>query len=294
MLSATRYLHSKGIIHRDLKLENFLLSSSKPDSELLMIDFGLSKHFEIGQSHCTMVGTLYTCSPEIFRGSYDETADIWALGVIAYMLLSGDTPFGGLDGENSLQVRSNILRATVAFTPTDTWANVSDGAKSFVLTLLNPNPKTRPTAKAMQKHPWIAMWAKRDAKEGNQLSPETVRSLLAFKESSDMQKLLFEVLSFTLLPQQCVDLRKEFDKISDGDAEISIVSMKRALMNTEAGSPGALKEQEIESIFDSIRVRKAAPTLRWHEFLAAGISQAHVDDRNLRLAFDSLDTERKG
>ena len=51
MLSAVRYLHSRGIIHRDLKLENFLFSSNKPDSELKMIDFGLSKHFELGQSH---------------------------------------------------------------------------------------------------------------------------------------------------------------------------------------------------------------------------------------------------
>lgn len=111
-----------------------------------------------------------------------------------------------------------------------------------------------------------------------------------------MQKILSEVLSFTLLPEQIVDLRAEFEKIdTDGDGEISLQSLKKVLMeNAEAGSLGALTEQEIEDIFDAIRIRKSEPTIRWHEFLAAGLSQAKIDDRNLRLAFDRLDAERKG
>lgn len=60
MLNAVRYLHRCGIVHRDLKLENFLFSSPDPTSELRMIDFGLSKHFVTGQHHCEMVGTPYT------------------------------------------------------------------------------------------------------------------------------------------------------------------------------------------------------------------------------------------
>ena len=65
-----------------------------------MIDFGLSKHFvHDGYKHNDAVGTPYTIAPETIKGEYDEKVDVWALGVITYLLLSGDPPFGGMDGE---------------------------------------------------------------------------------------------------------------------------------------------------------------------------------------------------
>ena len=80
MLNSVRYIHNKGIIHRDLKLENFLFSEMDPGSELKMIDFGLSKHFTFGEVHHEAVGTPYTVAPEVIRGSYDERCDVWAIG----------------------------------------------------------------------------------------------------------------------------------------------------------------------------------------------------------------------
>ncbi len=296
MVSAVRYLHSKGIIHRDLKLENFLFSNQEPDSELKMIDFGLSKHFELGQSLHDKVGTPYTVAPEIIQGAYDEKCDVWAVGVITYLLLSGETPFGGLDGESLLLVKENIMRGELTFEPADVWAQVSDDGKGFVKRLLRADPKKRPTAREIQKDRWIQVWAKKDIREGNKLNSKTLESLVSFKENSDMQKILSEVLSFTLLPDQIADLRQEFELIdTDGDGEITLKALRTVLLeNAEAGTLGALTEQEIVDIFDAIKTRKNEPTIRWHDFLAAGLSQARVDDRNLRLAFDRLDGNRRG
>ena len=190
------------------------------------------------------------------------------------------------------------MRAKVKFEPAEAWELVSDDGKAFVQELLDPDSSKRPTAKEAQRCKWIQEYAKKDAVGGNKLSPKTIGALLNFKDSSEMQRLLSEVLSFTLLPEQIVDLRKEFEKLdSHGDGEITLGSLKRILMeNAEMGALGALSEQEVEDIFESIKlpVRKGERTIRWHEFLAACLSRAKVDDRNLRLAFDRLDTNRKG
>ena len=300
MLSSVRYLHSKGIIHRDLKLENFLFSSSSQDSELKMIDFGLSKHFRYGETLHEAVGTPYTVAPEVIKGTYDERCDIWAIGVIAFLLFSGDPPFGGCGGPEPLMVvRQNILNGDFEFEPADIWDVVSDLGKVFVKDLLVTDPKFRPTAREAQKHQWLRHHASRsmDGKgEDNVLNPNVVKALVNFKEFSDMRKLLSEVLSFTLLPDQIKDLRKEFEKMdTEGTGEISLDSLKQVLLiNAGAGSLGALTEDEVVDIFNAMRVDKEETTIHWHEFIAAGLSQCRVDDRNLRLAFDRLDSDHKG
>ncbi len=297
MLSAVRYLHSKNIIHRDLKLENFLFSSAAAESELRMIDFGLSKHFDnFGDLHYEMVGTPYTVAPEIINGEYDEKVDIWAMGVITYLLLSGETPFGGVDGESLLSVRSRIMEGHCDFEPAEIWDHVSDEAKAFIKRLLDPNASTRPTAKEAQRDPWLRTFGKKDFDKGNGLSPNLCQSLIDFKEYSDMRKFLCEVLSYTLLPEQIVNLRIEFEKVDpEGEGEISLATLKQVLKESaEEGSLGALTEDEVEGIFDALRVRKTEAKIRWHEFIAAGLSQCDFDDRNLRLAFDRLDSDRKG
>jgi len=298
MLCSVRYIHSKGIIHRDLKLENFLFSDTGADSELKMIDFGLSKHFKFGEVQHEAVGTPYTVAPEVIRGSYDERCDVWAIGVITYLLLSGESPFGGCGGPESLmQVRDNILRCNFVFEPEDIWENVSDSAKQYIRRLLVTDVNLRPTAREAQKDPWLVEMAGRDRKkDDNVLNPSVVKALVNFREYSDMRKLLCEVLSFTLIPDQIQGLRKEFEKMdTDGSGEISLSALKKVLLgNAAQGSLGALTEEEVEDIFNAMRVSKTETTIHWHEFIAAGLSHCKVDERNLKLAFDRLDADHTG
>lgn len=96
ILQGVNYLHRCGISHRDLKLENFLFVS-KHSWDIKLIDFGLSNIFVGKQNNAMMsqVGTTLYAAPEVFDGKYTEKCDSWSIGVLMYILLSGQPPFTG-------------------------------------------------------------------------------------------------------------------------------------------------------------------------------------------------------
>lgn len=117
-------------------------------------------------------------------------------------------------------MRNSILSGSFAFEPEDIWADTSDLSKRFVKRLLNVDPTKRPTAREVQLDPWLQTYAAKSCTATNKLNPRIVEALVTFKGYSEMQRLLHEVLSFTLLPEQIVELRKEFQKIdTDNDGE---------------------------------------------------------------------------
>lgn len=95
ILSAVNYMHKRNVIHRDLKFENCMFESRDVSNwTVKIIDFGLARVY--GHRKMTArVGTVYTMSPETLRSQYTSKADLWSVGVMVYMLLSGTKPFWG-------------------------------------------------------------------------------------------------------------------------------------------------------------------------------------------------------
>jgi serine/threonine protein kinase len=153
MLSSVAFLHARMICHRDLKLENWVLESGKDVwSPLKLIDFGLSTHFSRGQRLSRVVGSSYYVAPEVLKKSYTEACDLWSLGVIVYMLLSGAPPFYG---KNDEAIKASIVQGEYTF-PHELFRDVSDEAMAFVSTLLSYNIEYRYTAEQALTHPWLA------------------------------------------------------------------------------------------------------------------------------------------
>lgn len=92
---------------RDLKPENFLLTSAESEGELKLTDFGLSVFFKPGERFRDLVGSPYYVAPEVLRKDYSHEADMWSLGVILYILLSGLPPFWG---DNEEQIFKMVLK----------------------------------------------------------------------------------------------------------------------------------------------------------------------------------------
>lgn len=159
---ALAYIHKHKIIHRDLKPENLLYANKKEDSALKIADFGLSKMLYGEQCNtATVCGTPGYCAPEVLKGNpYDTKVDMWAVGVIAYILLCGFEPFYDERGDQAMFQR--ILKCDYEFV-TPWWDDVSENAKDLVRKLIVLDPSKRLTAEECLKHPWVqGKAAKRD------------------------------------------------------------------------------------------------------------------------------------
>jgi calcium-dependent protein kinase len=94
ILSAVSYLHSRNIAHRDIKPENIMFETNDA-LNVKLLDFGNSRKMGGNEAMQGVYGTAYYVAPEVLHGSYDLKCDIWSVGVILYMLLSGNPPFNG-------------------------------------------------------------------------------------------------------------------------------------------------------------------------------------------------------
>eukprot|EP00439_Symbiodinium_sp_Y106_P061291 s2051_g9.t1 len=189
MAAAIRYIHSMGMVHRDIKLENWVFASPAQE-RLKLIDFGLATAYIAGkddkgrtQKLNQMCGTCYYVAPEVIglkdgaicKGDgYGQEVDIWALGVLVYMLVSGMPPFNGkshadviwmLSFSQKMYILRNMLTNIANFKFCDDpladafvgprWENVSPQCKDLIRRCMERDPQKRLTAAGVQVHPWL-------------------------------------------------------------------------------------------------------------------------------------------
>lgn len=159
LLEAVAYLHENDIVHRDIKPENILFkstsASNREDSvaDIKLIDFGLSRMHrpEVDAPMTNPVGTAYYMSPELLKGKYDKSCDVWSIGTIVYILLCGYPPF---NGDTDPDIFDCIKKGDFGF-PEEAWSTKSEDAKNFIKLLLRMDPKSRLTAEEALDHAWI-------------------------------------------------------------------------------------------------------------------------------------------
>eukprot|EP00271_Cylindrocystis_brebissonii_P004804 TRINITY_DN16712_c0_g1_i1.p1 TRINITY_DN16712_c0_g1~~TRINITY_DN16712_c0_g1_i1.p1 ORF type:complete len:683 (+),score=102.30 TRINITY_DN16712_c0_g1_i1:566-2614(+) len=160
---ALRHCHALGIVHRDVKPENLLISSMLrgPDGVnrplVKLADFGLAARMHPGQPLTGLAGSPVYVAPEILRRKlYGSEVDMWSLGVALYVALSGFMPYWGRDNK---EILSCILRREPDYT-NKPWPSISKEAKDLVRSLLVVDPRGRLTARSVLHHPWMTMHCK--------------------------------------------------------------------------------------------------------------------------------------
>ena len=151
--TALYYLHSFGIAHRDLKPENILMESDSDTAELRIVDFGLSKIIGPNESSVDPFGTLSYVAPEVLlQNPYGKEVDLWSLGIIVYLMLSGTLPFDDDDDRE-------IARQTIQDPPNfdfSRWTKISPAAKALIKSLLEKDRRKRISLEATLQDRWFS------------------------------------------------------------------------------------------------------------------------------------------
>ncbi|KAJ0610885.1 putative protein kinase CAMK-CDPK family [Helianthus annuus] len=261
VLRITAYCHLQGVVHRDLKPENFLFTSKDEPSVLKAIDFGLSDYVKPDERLNDIVGSAYYVAPEVLHRSYGTEADMWSIGVIAYILLCGSRPFWA-------RTESGIFRAVLKADPSfdeAPWPSLSTEAVDFVKRLLNKDYRKRLTASQALSHPWLANY--QDVRVPlDMIIYKTVKSYIC---SSPLRKAALGAVAKTLSITELGYLRDQF--MSLGPNKSGFISMQNFKSALTKNCTDAVKDSRVLDfvhMVSSLQYKK----IDFEEFGAAAIS----------------------
>ncbi|XP_064829271.1 calcium/calmodulin-dependent protein kinase (CaM kinase) II beta 1 isoform X4 [Oncorhynchus masou masou] len=234
ILEAVLHCHQMGVVHRDLKPENLLLASKCKNAAVKLADFGLAIEVQGDQqAWFGFAGTPGYLSPEVLRKeAYGKPVDIWACGVILYILLVGYPPFWDEDQHKLYQQ----IKAGAYDFPSPEWDTVTPEAKNLINQMLTINPAKRITAQEALKHPWVCQ---RSTVASMMHRQETVECL---KKFNARRKLKGAVLTAMLVS-------RNFSVGCRSTAPISITAAAAAA-SAAAGSTTGLVEQAAKSLLN--------------------------------------------
>ena len=302
IMSAVAYCHEKGIAHRDLKLENILFASEAPDSPIKIIDFGFSvllgkkdkdqdsndlKKFGFKRMK-SKVGTLYYISPEIIKGNYDEKCDIWACGVILYILLCGYPPFSG----NSDKEVYNIISQVKYDFNKPAWKNVSKYAKELIKNMLTP-AKNRYTAIQVLNSKWFEVKLK-DVDEKIKYYLD-YKHLSKYKTYNKFKQAILTFIASRLNSEESKKIRNIFCNMDeDKKGFITLEDFTKYIINECSIDLFLTDDEELKKAFQSVDIGHNNK-IDYTEFLAANLDESiYLKQEKLKEAFRTFDINDTG
>ncbi|KAM1187900.1 hypothetical protein ACFX2J_023767 [Malus domestica] len=284
MLEVCQVCHKHGVIHRDMKPENFLFADSSENAQLKAIDFGLGIFFEPGQRFTEIVGSPYYMAPEVLRRNYGSEVDVWSAGVILYILLCGVPPFWAESEEGIAQA---IVRGTIDF-ERETWKQVSEEAKELVRRMLDPNPHNRLTVEEVLDHPWI--------RNANQvpnvpLGENVTLRIKQFSLMNKFKKKVLRVVADNLPEDQIGGIRQIFEMMDiDNNGNLTFEELRDGLVKIGHN----VADSDVHMLLEAADA-DGNGTLSCEEFVMVSVHLKKIDsDEFLHQAFGYFDKNNSG
>ncbi|KAF7220228.1 calcium/calmodulin-dependent protein kinase type II subunit gamma isoform X24 [Nothobranchius furzeri] len=244
ILESISHIHQHDIVHRDLKPENLLLASKMKGAAVKLADFGLAIEVQGDQqAWFGFAGTPGYLSPEVLRKDpYGKPVDIWACGVILYILLVGYPPFWDEDQHKLYQQ----IKAGAYDFPSPEWDTVTPEAKNLINQMLTINPAKRITADQALKHPWVCQ---RSTVASVVHRQETVECLRKFNAR---RKLKGAILTTLLVTRNFSGCKTVLNKKADGvkkrksSSSVCLMGSTESCNNAEEEEMKACKQEIIK------------------------------------------------
>lgn len=285
LLSALTYCHEKRVIHRDLKPENILLLGDSTGFTIKVADFGSSCVQDKYQQLQGCFGSAYYIAPEVLLDSYNEKCDIWSLGIIMYILLTGTPPYTGKNTETIMQ---QIKRRPLVITPLKV-LGLSKESVELLQLLLVVAPETRITAREAVKHPWISLH-----RDSDTTAVEIVLDgLKNFTCESRLKEAVHIFLASQVIAhQELKGIRKNFQQLDkDGDGKIIRSELMEEYTKTMNFDDARRTVDEIIERLD----QDQDGNIDYTEFLiSCSEYQKLVSQENLKMAFKVFDIDGSG
>jgi len=290
MLLSIKHCHEKNIVHRDIKPENFVFQTKDLNAEMVLIDFGCAKIVEEETVYKDLVGTPYYLAPEsaaggryVRTGSILKSSDLWSIGVITYVLMTGRPPFNGTSNK---EIFSHIIKRPLRFPPK---VSLSKPFVDFCQKILKKSPKRRMRMEDAINHPWVQGVDAPDKK----ISEDVIRVLKQFNRQSKLKKAITKILAAHMGKEPKRKITEHFNRLDkDGDGALSARELSILLM--DMGYTGAKAMEEAKKMIASTTDNDSG-LIEFNEFAAIWQRKLlTVNKAYIEAVFSVLDTTKSG
>lgn len=286
VLSALAFCHERGVLHRDIKPENLLFQFPDDNSPIKIIDFGVSDlNNNLKAMNIEQLTSIFYKAPEQFSNFCSDKSDVWSVGVIIYLMLSGYLPF---KGKNEQKMELSIKNSLLDFNSPE-WENISDFGKDLLAKILEKDPEKRISAKDALLHPWIQNGHSQYLLTRT-VTDSGIKNLLKFRFHAKLRHAVLEfIISHFCNSSEISELQQAFismDLNGDGKLSPEEINLVCLLMNYPQKDMNNLLEQCDANMNGCID---------YTEFLTAATNWRKVLNKNkLKASFESFDLDKDG